>query len=93
MRLAVINLRISAAKGAEPFEGLDQPERQAGLFAPRAPADDAVRAPFSERASSFRYGSVVQELGLSAAFMKWSSARQERKAGADKGGSFPEMTA
>jgi len=56
---AAMDLRVGAAKRAEPLEGPDQPEGKAGLLAPRALAHDAVRAALGQRSGSVGYGLVA----------------------------------
>jgi len=76
VRFAAINLLVSAAKRAEPLEGLDQPEGEPGLLAPRAPAYDAIGAALGQRAGSFGYGFVAHALGVFSSGSPRSSAGQ-----------------
>ncbi len=74
VRLAAINLLVGAAKRAEPLEGLDQPEREAGLLAPGALAHDAIRAALGQRSGSFGYGFVAHASRVFSSGSRRSSA-------------------
>ena len=74
MRLAAIDLLVGAAKRAEPLEGLDQPEGEAGLLAPRALAHDAIRAALGQGSRSVGYGFVAQDSRVFSSGARWSSA-------------------
>ena len=76
MRLAAIDLLVGSAERAEPLEGLDQPEREAGLLAPRALAHDAMGTALGQGARSVRYGFVVQDSRVFNGGSRWSSADQ-----------------
>jgi hypothetical protein len=76
VRLAAIDLLVGAAKRAEPLEGLDQPERNAGLLAPRALAHNAIRAAFSQRSRSVGYGFGAQASRVFSSGSPGSSAGQ-----------------
>ena len=76
MRLAAIHLLVSATIGAEPFEGLDYQEGEAGLLASGALAHDAVHTALSERSGSFGYGFVAHASRVFNGGARWSSADQ-----------------
>jgi hypothetical protein len=61
VRLAPINFFVGATEGAETFESLDQPERNAGLFAPGALTHEAVLTAPRQRASPFVGDLVAHE--------------------------------
>ena len=68
MRFAAINLLIGPAKRAEPLEGLHHPERQAGLLAPGALADDTVHTTLGQRSRSLGEDRVVH-YGISLSWL------------------------
>jgi hypothetical protein len=76
VRLAAIDLLVGTAKRAEPLEGPDQPESQAGLLPPGALAHDAMHAAFSQRSGSFGYVFVAQDSRVFSGGARWSSADQ-----------------
>ena len=73
MRFAAIDLLVGAAKRAEPLEGLDQPEGETRLLAPRALAYDAIRAALGQRSRSVSYGFIAQAPGVLSAGSRGSS--------------------
>ena len=74
MGLAAIDLFVGAAERTKPLEGLDQPERQAGLGAARALADEAVHAALRQLSRSLGYGFVTQDAAVFNGDARWSSA-------------------
>ena len=73
---AAIDLLVGAAKRAEPLEGLDHPEGNAGLLAARALAHDAIRIALGQRSRSVGYGLVAQASRVSSSGSSGSSAGQ-----------------
>ena len=76
MRFAAMNLLVGSAERAESFEGLDLPERKAGLLAPRALAYDAMGAALRQCSRSVSYGFSAQDSGVFSSDARWSSADQ-----------------
>jgi len=74
VRLAAINLLVGTAKRAEPLEGFDQPEGEAGLLATGTLAHDAIHAALSQRSGSFSYGFVAHASRVFSSGSRWSSA-------------------
>jgi len=74
VRLAAIHLLVSATIGAEPFEGLDYQEGNAGLLTSRALAHNAIRTALSHRSGSFGNGFVAHVARVFNGGARWSSA-------------------
>ena len=82
MRLAAINLLVGAAERAEPLESPDQPEGEAGLLTPGAPAHDAIGTALGQRTGSFGYGFVAQDSRFFSGGSRGSSADHPQAGGA-----------